>query len=189
MEKRYELTDESKAVYGWTGGELEVHRIRALKDFVKADGTMVHAGDLGGYIESEDVLSQVDNDWVDYNMVRLSINPKLVKSVLGRGINHIVPSIMELTSDTISKNHMIDEFELTGADLEGANDFARDLYAAQETSRDIDGADIPDNTPEERLRKKCGKAYTENLEVERGLYNEEYQKRQILPKRRKAHRR
>lgn len=180
MEKRYELTDESKTVR-WIPGELEVQRIRALKDFVKADGTMVHAGDLGGLIESEDVLSQVGNDWVDYNMVRLSINPKLVKSVLGRDIDHIVPSIMELTSDKISENHMTDEFELTGADLEGANDFARDLYAAQATSRDIDGADIPNNTLEERMGKK--------YEAERGSYNEESQRRETLPKKRKAHRR
>lgn len=52
---KYELTDEVNVnPYGQT-----LHRIRALKDFGK-----VYAGDLGGWIESENNLSQTGNCWV-----------------------------------------------------------------------------------------------------------------------------
>lgn len=52
---KYELTDEVNVnPYGQT-----LHRIRALKDFGN-----VHAGDLGGWIESENNLSQTGNCWV-----------------------------------------------------------------------------------------------------------------------------
>lgn len=40
-----------------------------------------------------------------------------------------------------------------GADLCGAGLYYRDLELALETGRDIDDADIPNNTPEERERK------------------------------------
>ena len=52
--KKYELTEEAIVVDGH-----KLHRIRALKDF--AD---VKAGDLGGYVESEDNLSHEGNCWV-----------------------------------------------------------------------------------------------------------------------------
>lgn len=49
MNKKYELTDETKIV-----NERTLHRIRALKDFGS-----VRAGDLGGWVEKEDNLSQL----------------------------------------------------------------------------------------------------------------------------------
>ena len=52
--KKYELTSETKVVFGHT-----LHRIRALASF----GT-VKAGDLGGWIEREDNLSHDGNAWV-----------------------------------------------------------------------------------------------------------------------------
>ena len=56
--KKYELTDEIKE---WQGHTL--HRIRALKDFeVSCDE--VKAGDLGGWVEGENNLSQYDNCWI-----------------------------------------------------------------------------------------------------------------------------
>ena len=66
MEKKYELTDETKRYDGRT-----FHRIRALKDFgnVKKD-------DLGGWIESEINLSQEGNCWVADNAM-LSGNAKV----------------------------------------------------------------------------------------------------------------
>lgn len=45
MNKKYELTDETKTVIGKT-----LHRIRALKDF-----RTIHSGDLGGWIEKEEM--------------------------------------------------------------------------------------------------------------------------------------
>ncbi|MGN0149316.1 MAG: hypothetical protein ACI4C7_03600, partial [Clostridia bacterium] len=52
--KKYELTSETIEVHG-----RALFRIKALISF--AD---VSKGDLGGYIEKEDNLSQVGNAWV-----------------------------------------------------------------------------------------------------------------------------
>ena len=52
--KKYELTNETIELYGRT-----LHRIKALKDF-----NDVKKGDIGGYIEKEDNLSQYGNCWV-----------------------------------------------------------------------------------------------------------------------------
>lgn len=52
--KKYELTDETMCFNG-----VILHRIKALKDF--AD---VVAGELGGWIEKEENLSQEGNAWV-----------------------------------------------------------------------------------------------------------------------------
>lgn len=55
--KKYEMTNESINFRG-----VELFRIRALQDFRD-----VKAGDLGGYIEKEENLSQYDYCWVYYN--------------------------------------------------------------------------------------------------------------------------
>ena len=55
MDKKYELVPTDRLC--WKG--LLLYRIRALKDF--AD---VKAGDLGGYIQNEDMLSQIGNCWI-----------------------------------------------------------------------------------------------------------------------------
>lgn len=52
--KKYELTSEIKNHIG-----CKLHRIRALKDFGS-----VKAGDLGGWVESEENLSQYETAWV-----------------------------------------------------------------------------------------------------------------------------
>ena len=54
MKKKYELTNESKVVSGKT-----VYRIRALYNFGR-----VSAGELGGFVESEENLSHKGNAWV-----------------------------------------------------------------------------------------------------------------------------
>ena len=52
--KKYKLTDETIQVGGHT-----LHRIEALKDF-----SDIKKGDKGGFVESEDNLSQSDDCWV-----------------------------------------------------------------------------------------------------------------------------
>ena len=52
--KKYKLTNETKEHYGIT-----LHRIEALKDFGN-----IKNGDLGGWVEKEENLSQVGNCWV-----------------------------------------------------------------------------------------------------------------------------
>lgn len=59
ISRKYELTEEKKEVLGRT-----LYRIRALKDFEVSNGTIIHAGDLGGWIEKEDNLSQEGSAWV-----------------------------------------------------------------------------------------------------------------------------
>ena len=56
--KKYELTDETKEVKR-PFNCFVLHRIRALKDFGD-----VHAGDLGGWVESEENLSHSGDAWV-----------------------------------------------------------------------------------------------------------------------------
>ena len=52
--KKYKLTDSAIEFNGVT-----LYRIKALKDF-----SSIKAGDLGGWIEKEDNLSQTDNAWI-----------------------------------------------------------------------------------------------------------------------------
>ena len=54
MEKKYELTDETYNHYG-----KKLYRIRALKNFDD-----VKAGDLGGFVEKEENLSQHGRCWI-----------------------------------------------------------------------------------------------------------------------------
>ena len=56
MNKKYELTDETKGI-----GRITLHRIRALMDISRYG---VRAGDIGGWIEAESNLSQNDDAWV-----------------------------------------------------------------------------------------------------------------------------
>ena len=55
-EPKFEITDIAHPQYPW------LHRVRALRDI----GENVRKGDLGGYVQSEDNLSQQGNCWL-YN--------------------------------------------------------------------------------------------------------------------------
>ena len=59
MNKKYELTDETINHYG-----VVLHRIKALRSF-----SDVEAGDLGGYIQSEDNLSHEGDCWISGNAI------------------------------------------------------------------------------------------------------------------------
>ena len=61
MEKKYKFTDETKNI----GGKI-FHRIVAIKEFQTSIG-IIKKGTVGGYIESEDNLSQEDGVWVSGN--------------------------------------------------------------------------------------------------------------------------
>ena len=58
--KKYELTEDTKTLANGT----VLHRIRALRNFKLAYGGEVSAGDLGGWVEKEDNLSQTGKAWV-----------------------------------------------------------------------------------------------------------------------------
>lgn len=57
MGKKFKLTDTTEL---WVGIKMRLYRIRALKDFGD-----VKAGELGGWVESEDNLDQEGNCWVE----------------------------------------------------------------------------------------------------------------------------
>lgn len=59
--KKYEIIDENTRLFGIFG-----HRIRALKDF-----SDVKAGDIGGFVSSEDNLSHEGDCWIYDNAMAL----------------------------------------------------------------------------------------------------------------------
>ena len=66
MRKKYELTDITKK--SRSGDTL--YRIRALKDFYLVDGTLIKAGNFGGFVKGEENLSQNHSCWVgEYSIV------------------------------------------------------------------------------------------------------------------------
>lgn len=69
MNKYEILENETKVVGGYT-----LHRIKALKDIFCADGTVVKTGDLGGWIEKKENLSNT--------VMLIRRNTKNVKVVL-----------------------------------------------------------------------------------------------------------
>ena len=71
VDKKYELAKEDTKTFT-DGGTI--YRIRALKDFGD-----VKAGDLGGYIEKEENLSQEGNCWV-YDNARVFDNAKIYEN-------------------------------------------------------------------------------------------------------------
>lgn len=54
MKKKYKLTDKTKIYNGKT-----LYRIEALKDF-----DFIHKGEVGGFVESENNLSQENDCWI-----------------------------------------------------------------------------------------------------------------------------
>lgn len=57
---KYELTNNMRFVPGFYA-MVRVYQIRALRDIPRHG---VNAGDLGGWVESEDNLSQEDDSWI-----------------------------------------------------------------------------------------------------------------------------
>ena len=89
MEKKYKLTEE----YTTIGGK-KLYRIEALKDF-----SDVKKGDKGGFVESEDNLSQDEDCWIHddaivYSSAKICDNAK----VYGKAIVH---GDSEICDDTI----------------------------------------------------------------------------------------
>ena len=72
--KKYELTTEYKEI-----GNIKLFRVKALTSFGN-----VKAGEIGGYIEKEDNLSQSGNAWVDGN-ARVNGNARVRDNALVDG--------------------------------------------------------------------------------------------------------
>ena len=72
MEKKYEILKDTKEFYFGR----EIYRIKALKDF--AD---VKKGDIGGYVESEENLSQDGDCWI-YDNAKVFDNAKISSNAI-----------------------------------------------------------------------------------------------------------
>ena len=57
--KKFELCSDVKQ---WSDN-IVLYRIKALKDFI-CDGILIRKGDKGGFVQSENNLSQEGNCWV-----------------------------------------------------------------------------------------------------------------------------
>ena len=57
--KKYELLEDTITI----SGGVKLYRIKACKAFSSGDKT-VNIGDLGGYVECEDNLSNEGNSWI-----------------------------------------------------------------------------------------------------------------------------
>lgn len=98
-DKKYELVPESiKEFYG-----KSMYRIRALKDF-----SDVKKGDLGGYVESEENLSQTGNCWI-YDASIVGLGGKVIDNAVVKGSSSVING-SEISDDAIiEKNSVIDE--------------------------------------------------------------------------------
>ena len=83
MEKKYKLTDEYITI-----GDKKLYCIEALKDFAN-----VEKGDKGGFVESEDNLSQYGNCWI-YDDAKVYENATTYGNALVRGNAEIYGNAM-----------------------------------------------------------------------------------------------
>ena len=79
MEKKYKITDIEMA---WNDHTL--HRIESLKDFTLINGKEVRKGDLGGWVESENNLSQEGLCWI-YDECKMYENAGRSENSIGYG--------------------------------------------------------------------------------------------------------
>ena len=131
MEKKYELIKD----------EYGLIRIRALKDFTLITGEPVKKGDLGGFIRSEDCLSQEGNCWVmgyAYVSGKASENAvvkngaKVYGDVSGNAIvrdNGFVGENATVTGNAVVQAYQNINFGSVTTDLLGTKDWIGALYA------------------------------------------------------------
>lgn len=92
MERKFELTDISTVVEQRT-----VHRIRALRDF-----SNVKKGDIGGYVESENNLSQKGNCWIYDDAI--AMNDSLVQDNAIMRFHSIIKDFVILKDNAEMRN-------------------------------------------------------------------------------------
>ena len=80
-----------------------MYRIKALRDITLISGETVHAGDLGGYIESEENLSHEGSCWVAYKS--LVFGNTATNEIYG-GTPHITENAY-IKDSTVSENAVI----------------------------------------------------------------------------------
>ena len=102
MNKKYELTDETINHYGTV-----LHRIKALRSFGD-----VKAGDIGGFVESEDNLSQEGNCWIyDDAIVKDKAKVLDIAEVKGNAqvLDHAIVTNGIIVGSTINGDAVVDK--------------------------------------------------------------------------------
>lgn len=98
-DKKYELVHETVHKFY----SIPMYRIRALKDF-----SDVKKGDLGGYVESEENLSQLGNCWI-YDDSIVGLGSAVLNNAIVRGSSRIING-SEISDNAIVENEsVIDE--------------------------------------------------------------------------------
>ena len=120
--KKYELTDDTVQIFGKT-----LHRIKALRDFCN-----VKTGDLGGYIENENNLSQDNNAWV-YDNARASGDADYA-FIVGFGSAFRATTFFRCSDDLIRTccgcfYGTLDEFRKKVKETHGDSKFAKEYLA------------------------------------------------------------
>lgn len=64
MGQKYVLQEHYWTFFTKSGQQHNVRRVKAVKSFCLTNGTLIHPGDIGGYVESIANLSQDGNCWV-----------------------------------------------------------------------------------------------------------------------------
>lgn len=89
MEKKYTLSNQTMRLTD----ETVLHRIRALKSFVDANGQVVTKGDLGGWVQSEDNLSHEGRSWI-YDDARAYGRSKVLDDATLHGESEISDNVV-----------------------------------------------------------------------------------------------
>lgn len=131
MQKKYELIKDG---YSW-------FKVKALKNFTLITGETVKIGDVGGYILSEDCLSQEGNCWIMDNADvggKVSGNAvvkdfaRVFGTVSGNAVIKVCGFIGEnatATGNAIVQAHQNINFGSVTTDLLGTKDWTGALYA------------------------------------------------------------
>ena len=75
--KKYEIVKSNSIFYS----RKKLHRIRALKSFNTVDGKLVKKGELGGFVESENNLSQERYCWI-FNNAKVYDDAKILDDAI-----------------------------------------------------------------------------------------------------------
>lgn len=128
MTKKYEFTGETKTEYG-----VVLHRIKAIKDFGD-----VKKGEIGGWIEKEENLSQKGNVWVCGNAEVFSTSHVMTIGAIGSR-NDFTTFYRGKDKKIMVKcgcfNGTIDEFVEKVKKTHGNNKYALVYLSAVETAK------------------------------------------------------
>ena len=96
-DKKYELVPETVTEFYCK----PMYRIRALKDF-----SNVKKGDLGGYVESEENLSQEGNCWI-YDGSIVGLGAKVVEDAVVKGYSNVIEHSRISNNAIVEKDSVI----------------------------------------------------------------------------------